>query len=68
MDNNFRRNKKSGLILLRDLQNLLKRKFNLKSEDGKMIRFLDQTELKIVTQGDHVIFRSDEQQNKTYIM
>lgn len=49
MEHNFKRTKKGGVILLRDLQNLLKRKFNLKTEDGKMIRFLDQNELKIVT-------------------
>lgn len=36
------------------------KKFNLKNEDGWMIRFLDAENLKIITKSDHIIFAIDQ--------
>jgi hypothetical protein len=40
MDSNYRKMGKA-VILFRDISALMKHKFHLKSEDGRMIRFLD---------------------------
>lgn len=57
-----------AVILFRDISTLMKHKFHLKSEDGRMIRFLDAQELKIITRSEHVIFQNDVVAQKTFII
>lgn len=51
-----------------DVIRLVKRKFDLKGEDGKIIRFYDADNLKTITKSDYVIFEkqvsSDVDQGK----
>ena len=55
LQNNVRKTGKA-VILFRDVKSIIKRQFQLKSEDGNMIRFLDANELKIIVDSDHVIY------------
>lgn len=41
------------MITFRDISVLFNSKFNLKTDDRKMIRFLDAENFKIITHGDY---------------
>ena len=60
------------MIFFKDISKLVMIKFKRKREDGRMLRFLDADELKIITRGEHVIFRADNHDNskalKTFII
>ena len=67
LENNVRKTGQAA-ILFRDVTSIIKRKFQLKSEDGNMIRFLDANELKIIADSDHVIYSANDIKHKSFII
>ena len=58
---------KKGQISFRDILNLIKAKFNLKSKDGRMIRFIDADNQKIIIKDDFIIYQKNIQPRKFII-
>ena len=58
---------KKGTISFRDVLNMIKTKFNLKSQDGRMIRFIDADNQKIIIKDDFIIYQKNSQPRKFII-
>ena len=51
---------KGPVVTFRDILSLIKKKLDLKNDDGRMIRFLDADNLRIITKSDYLIYERPE--------